>query len=1529
MSETNLTGRTIKGYELLEQIGSGGFGAVYRAYQATVKREVAVKVILAEYANDPEFIRRFEAEAQLIANLEHIHIVPLYDYWRDQTGAYLVMRWYRGGSLHDVLKKGHWPIHDVVRVLDQLTAALAVAHRNNVVHRDIKPANILLDEAQNVYLADFGIAADLGHITDYATMLASQEASSDGFIGSPDYISPEQIREQPAGPQSDIYSMGLVVYELLTGVKPFGKVSISALISKHLTEPLPNIQEVRPDLTEELNQVIKKATEKDPANRYKDIIELAVEFRKAIAHTTPEALATLEQRTRSAIDLEALGLPPGFLDGDFDADFEPLNPYKGLRAFQEADADDFFGRERLVDSLLHRFREEGQTGRFLALIGPSGSGKSSLIRAGLLPKLRQGAVENSDHWFFVEMVPGSHPLEELEAALLRIAINPPASLLQQLGEDTRGLSRAIKRVLPADSYNESELVLFIDQFEEIFTMVEVEADRAHFLNSLAEAVRDSKGRLRVITTLRADFYDRPLLYPEFGQLMSECSTVVLPLSSDELQRAIIEPAERAGLVLDRGLVGEIINDVGEQPGTLPLLQYALTELYERRDQRRLTRQAYHDIGGVSGALARRADDIYDQLNETQQGAARQIFLRLVTLGEGVEDTRRRVTMPELFSLQVEDDTLQQVLDFFGKYRLLTFDNEPLTRTPTVELAHEALIRQWGLLRDWLSDSREDLRLQRRVAQSAQEWRTANEDTSYLASGTRLQQFEEWLSTTELALAEIERAYLDASLDERQRRRAQEAARKAYEATIEQRSRYILRVLVAVLAIATVGAMVLSAFAFNQQQRALNNAETAIAAQERAQLSEGEARSLAFISSAQLALTNNNTELAIRLALQANEDGESSIQTRRTLAEAAYAPGTRAIFNKHEGRVETVVFHPDGERGLSGGRDGTLILFDLASGAVLQRMSGHSDWILDVAISPNGQFAISASQDATLIVWDLQSGEARHTLQGHTEVVNAVAINGEGTQAVSGSSDGTIIFWDIARAELLSQSAALPFPIREVAFSPSGFTALSVGAEGAVVLWNTDRAEPLLTFGPGNGGHTEEIWSVAYTPDESGFITGAEDARILLWTFEAGQPILEFNGHNARVTSLAFSNDGRRIASGSEDNTVILWDATNGAPLHQFIGHSFLVYDVALSPDANQILSASWDGSVRYWDIHEGAQIKQLGNVETAHSDDVRSVDFSPNGDLAATASLDGRVILWDIANNEVLQRLQGHSAGVNVVRFSPDGTRLASGGNDNTMIVWDVASGAIVHELSGHSDGIWALDFTPDGTQIATGARDNTIILWDAIAGEQRNRLFGHTFRVTDVDFSPDGRQLVTSSFDTLLILWDVETGQEIRRYEGHGDWVWSAEFSPNGQTIVSGSADNSILLWDAQIGTQLRRYEGHTALVNEVRFSPDGRVLTSASDDGTIILWDLDSGQELQRFNGHTDAVKSVAFSPDGQRILSASDDDTARLWAVRLSLDALSVWIEANRQIRDFTCAERALYNVPPLCPEPTPVLIPGQRT
>ncbi|MCU0475965.1 MAG: protein kinase [Anaerolineae bacterium] len=898
-------GKQLRAYEIRDQIGAGGFGVVYRAFQPVIGREVAIKVILPEHANQPDFVRRFESEAQLVARLEHPHIVPLYDYWRDPDGAYLVMRYIRGGSLGAALKRdGAWTLERAATLLDQIASALALAHRVGVVHRDIKPDNILLDEDGNAYLTDFGIAKR-----------AQSESEDDMTSGTLAYIAPEQLSGDPAVPASDQYALALVIAELVVGKHVYSDMTMSEMINKHLYEPLPDLRALRVALPDGVNDVLFKAASKTAEARYPDVLSFAAAFRRAALGRD----ATAEFPAIS-IDLDRV-----------------VNPYKGLRPFQQGDSGDFYGRESLTNRLLARMGEEMIGRNFLAVVGASGSGKSSVVKAGLIPTLRGGALPGSEAWYIAEMTPGMNPLRELETTLLGIAQKPVSGLGVTLRSGPAGLLKAAYAVLPPDS----QLVLVIDQFEEAFTMAP-DADCARLLSLIANATEDPNERLRVIVTLRADFLDRPLTMPQFGDLLRRRIEFVLPMTSSELERAIAGPIEQIGLEVDPALVERIASDINEEPGALPLMQYALTEVFERRSGRVLSLSAYERIGGVTGALARRADEVYEALDDAGKAAARQIFLRLLTLGEGKEDTRRRTPLSELVAVVPDPRLRQTTLDSFTRARLVTFDQDQLTREPVVEVAHEALIREWRRLRGWLDDSRADVRQQRQLATAAQEWVFSRRDDSYVLAGARLAQFEEWAANTDLALTVAERDFLAASIAERQRREDAEAIRRAREAALEARSKLVARVLAGVFAVAALVSVVLFVAALRAREAAERNAI-------RAEENFVRAESLRLASAANVLLYGQeaNAETGALLAVRSLASGYS------TEADAAL--------------VQAVAVSPDASRIASGSQDGWLTVFDAASGQKQWGYAGRAS-ILEIAFSPDGQHVALAPSSSPPTSW---------------------------------------------------------------------------------------------------------------------------------------------------------------------------------------------------------------------------------------------------------------------------------------------------------------------------------------------------------------------------------------------------------------------------------------------------------------------------------------------------------------------------------------------------------------------------------
>lgn len=1476
----------VKGYHLAERVGTGGFGTVFRATQDIVGREVAIKVILPQYANHPDFIRRFETEAQLVARLEHPFIVPLYDYWREPGNAYLVMRYLRGGSLHTLLEDGGRPLPESVNIVEQVASALTFAHRNGVVHRDLKPENILLDEDNNAYLTDFGIAKDLESTSAHTP----QEGA---IIGSPMYLSPEQIRGDVITERADIYSLGLLTYELLSGERPFASKAMPALLLSHLEDPMPFLSDQFEHIPLAVDMVLQRATAKLPVDRYATATAMAAGLRKALDGDFPFAEDGKEptqaiHRTRDILNVntQISELP------------EPVNPYKGLRPFQEADASDFFGRDSLIQVMLQNLGDsDTPKSNLMILVGPSGSGKSSAVKAGLIPALRHDALPNSSKWFFTEMVPGTHPMEELEAALLRVAVNPPDSLLTQLQEDERGLLRAVKRVLPSD--DDIELLLYIDQFEELFTQTEDEQVRLRFLSTLAAVASQTRSRLRIVISLRADFYDRPLMYNEFGVLVRTCSRVVLPLSDEELRMAITGPAERVGVTVARELVAKIISDVRAQPGMLPLLQYALTELFEFRTGRVLELETYLERGGVQGALARRADDIYNSLDADAKEATRQVFLRLVTLGEGVDDTRRRALRSALESVS---DVVEQVIMKFGNARLLTFDRDNDTREPTVEVAHEALIREWGRLREWLDGSREDLRMQRRLTNAARDWRNANEDPSYLATGFRLTQFEQWINNTNVSLTLQEALYFNASIEQRKAQEAAEAARMAREAKLEERSRNILRVL---FIVAVVAAGVSTVLAFNARS-----------AQQRAELREEQNRSLNLATGAQLALADDDTDQAIILALAAaTQTDDPPTQVLRSLSEAVLAPGTRRVYPDQSGNITAVAFSFDGTRILSASDDSTLVLHDRRTGAVLLDIDRHDGAVTDVALDGRGSRALSGGADGRVLMWNLRDGSLAREFIGHSSPVNAVAFSPTADIVAAGAADGSIILWDTQSGEIVQRlEDGHNGAITDLGFAPDGDRIVTAGDDARMVSWFVATGERARVY----LGHSGRINRISISADGSLIASAAAvDNAVFIWDFDNGTIRRRLVGHADQPWDVAFGPNNDRIVTASQDGSVRIWDGSTGEPIARYLGHNAGVTAVAFSPDGLNILSGAQSGELRLWDIKSGAELVRF----TDHNLPLYTVDYSPDGRLAVSGSWDTTLTVWDVQTNRTLRSFGqigntnpsfGHTDWIVEVDFNSDGSQVLSSSYDGRVLLWDVNSGEIVREFDAGIK-LWSSDLTSDDRLVAAGGEQGVLKLWDYETGDLLADLEAHEGPIRGVNFSPDGSQLLSGAgLDQWAIVWDTETHEELVRFEGHEEWIWHVQFMPDGQQALSSSSDGRVLMWDTTNGELLRTYIGHEGPVVNLDIMPDGTQFISASSDTSVRTWDIETGRELARFNGHGSTVWAVALGPDGEMAITGSGDTTARLWDISFTPDQLIDFAQNNRYIRAFNCAEAAEYEL-----------------
>ena len=1368
------------------------------------------------------------------------------------------MRWLRGGTVEDRLVDGPLDLDETLRIVDQVGGALSAAHHAGVVHRDIKPGNLLLDDERNVYLSDFGIAlvpAQPGHVGDDLRS-----------AGSPAYASPEQMTGQTITPRSDIYSLGVLIFELLTGQLPYRSQTVTSLIGEKLARPAPALSSQRPDLPNALDLVLQRATMPEPEARYASVAELVDALHAAIAtagrmattdHIAPDRPARVAGRG-AHVTMAALAIVA-------------TNPYKGLRSFDEADAADFFGRARLVEQVVSELRES----RFLAVVGPSGSGKSSVVRAGLVPALRDGAVPGSSRWFVTTMVPGRRPFEELESALLRVAINPPASLLEQLRDGERGMARAVRRSLPSDT---TELVLVVDQFEELFTQVDPE-ERDHFLASLTSAVADDEARLRVVVTVRADYFDRPLTHRSIGELMAAHHVAITPLSAEELERAVAGPAERAGARLEPGLLAAIVADVSDRPAALPLLQYCLTEVYDRRDGLVMTLAAYRELGSVSGALGRRAEEGFQSLDDEDRLAARELFTRLVTPGEGAADTRRRARRSELIALPVGSYAMERVLGAFGSQRLLTFDRDPATREPTVEVGHEALLTEWPRLKAWVDEDREGLRVMRRVAEAGEAWVQGGREEADLLHGARLEAASEWAEANPERLSAYERHFVAAST----------AARDAAEARERRTTRRLHRLAVGVSA-ALVIAVIAGTVAVAQRNEATDQRNKAT--DQRNQATE-EARNatvgrMAFQARS---LAASNRSQALLLALEADrllpdDDTLGSL-------EIALLANPGLLRSVHTATVGNAVFSPDGSRVSGGTPDGRIVEIDTSTGATVREWQvsrgpvfGGLGALGGLAVPPNSSQVLVRDERGGVRVL-ASDGIANGQLGGTVPV--AVAPR-QDTVAIATASGVRLV--DVASGSVLRTIQGPP--ATELAFSGDGTRlAIETGVGNIAIVdaaTGTTIAPPVTLSLPASIVLNETGTRLGV----GGFVDG--DAHIVdVATGETlGTPLVD-PGSQIHV---AFSDDGSLMGAVSGSGAVWIFDSTTGEPVGPNRTAPFgNPSGLGFTSDNATLLIASSSGDIAVIDL-VGRETLARPAATTGWL-----ATFSPDGKLFAVPidDSDNDTAIVDVATGKRLQTL--HPArrypdwgsalykGPLIAAFSPDGKEVAIGsaaydGQPAEVEVFSVADGTSLRRL--RVPGVpfigEPLAWSPDGRVIAGGAHDRVIRI-DARTGEVLEDLGLDLFHVLSLEYDKDGKLAVAGVPvpGTGGKAWVFDASGQLMRAYGSSttDPYWFPVWGPGGTLALPNVATGEIRLVepeaDRQAGPSFTGPAGNSAVAVASDGRGGARGVVVGGDD-MIQLWDVGTGQPIGEPIRATSSSRAAAISTNSKSAV-AQDPEHHRM--------------------------------------------------
>lgn len=1161
------------------------------------------------------------------------------------------------------------------------------------------------------------------------------------------------------------------------------------------------------------------------------------------------------------------------------------NPYVGLRSFQESDADVFFGRARLVKAMLARLTEPGVEGRLLAVIGASGSGKSSVVHGGLVPALREGGVGDSVDWFVARMTPGDDPFSSCRSALDAVATRPLEAFDDERVQGADALGRCAAAALPADS----TLLLIVDQFEELFSPSVSPDDSAEFVDMITAAVAATTGNVRLVLTLRADFYDRPLMYPRFGQLLQRCHVVATAPIDDDLVSAIEGPAELVGLEFEPGLVRVLVRDFARN-SSLPLLQHGLVELCDRRESNRLTVSAYEAMGGIEGGLARRAEAVYSEVPSDQRALVRRLFTRLVTVGEGTGDTRRRVQRRELDGLAGSSTTVDHVLERFGAARLLTFDRDPQSRQPTVEIAHEALIATWDRLGAWIDEDRDGLLLVRNVGTAAQSWADSGRDDGELYRGARLESVAAWAAAHPGALGSIESEFVAAS----EALAEQEADERAARADEDHRHHRRLRQLTIAACWAAVLALVAGSIAMVQSGRADDRRADALEA-------EADARTQAAVAAGQRAVaveardvadiardeaeTARATSDVDRLVAQAAADADRIPARSLLLAAAAYdlspSPTTAGAMQS------AIVAQPTGFAGfipIEGGTSQVKI-----GGSLIVRHTSESVEIIDrqtraitiVIPDPTQNIRVALSADErvmalagpTVRVFDVADGSLVTELDRAVAAIDVDFDPTDQSRLAIGYDDGTaeIVAWESGAVE--TTLAGQGDLVRVVAFSPDGrFVATATGSrESAVRIWDAATGLP-TSANLGGVGTALYHADVAFDRDGTRLASVDRGGVGRIWSVPDGA-LLARTDRTYGVESLyalEFESDSVIVASGPS-GVLRRWSAVDGADLGSIEPHAGLVASLALDPARETLLVGG---------VEQLALFELSGNTP-GHSVDPYPAAIAglvpPGGAVQSSISADsetvalltgGEVWVWDrTAMANAASRVPDAATGVPInATLSPDGTLLVVpyldyGRGTTEIVVFDAATISVIDRLASPRGPVVAV--SPDSHMIAitdisyprepklelhnleTGERTSLVDDLDAIT-EDVDPLSGAW--VTSLSFSPDSRRFAAANHRGAGMIWDTATMEPVGEPLGRGGSdVLDLEFGVSGDIAVT-SATNDISLLDVESREPVApTMQSPSGLSIGLAMSPDGSMLLSGGSGG-IQLWDIATGMPIGR---------------------------------------------------------------------------------
>jgi WD40 repeat protein/serine/threonine protein kinase len=1419
-------GERLDQYEILRRLGQGGMGVVYLARDTQLGRLAALKVVHPELAQSADASERFLFEARVTARFNHPHIVTIYGVGQAGGLPYLTLEYLRGETLRERLRAESPVLNEILQIAVAVAKALQEAHRRQILHRDLKPENIFLPKDGRLRVLDFGLARFLEPEKPPAAAAPAPDASmfapefaagpareANRLAGTMFYMAPEQWRLHDLTPAVDVWALGVILFEMFAGRRPYAGASFEISAAVTANEPAPSLAAAAPDAPAAICRLVDRCLAKSPAER----------------PTIDETLAELETLVGDVARRPAPG----------DAE---KSPFRGLFPFRPEDADIFFGRDAEIAACVEKLR--GQP--LLAVVGASGAGKSSFVMAGVIP-----ALETVGNWLFVSLRPGKRPFAALANSLQGQGLLDPrrsgdtaanlsaktfhvffgnrqAALADELAASPPLLGSLLR--FEAQSRGRKALVV-IDQFEELYSLGGAAEETRRFAEALCLAADDPDGPIRVVLTVRDDFLSHLAGHPGIAAAMAAGVVVLRTPNPEALAQTLIRPlAARQYSFEDEDLPREMVAAVAAEPAGLPFLQFAAQRLWEARDPRRrvLRRETYRQMGGVAGALADHADRVIDELGPGKDAIARAVLLRLIT----PDGTRRQTRRRELIEQTGPD--AGSVLDKLVAQRLLVSrrpigdEDDPRDDAPaaesTLELAHESLIARWDRLRRWYEESKDDIALFARLQTAAQTWIGHGRRSEDLWRGLSLAEADQWQGRVTQTLTPEIRHFLDQS--------------RAAEARARRRKR-IAQIALALVAVASLA----TAVYVSRQARAAR---------------EGLAHAL----------------LSDAAAAWQREDFPEARAKLRCSFEILDTPGARALWARIQGDPRcfvgrtgglnySVVFSGDGRQVVSSGAEPIVRIWTVATGEVrLIRNTGWENYAL--AVDFDGKRIAVGDNEGEVRLFATDGGESRR-FRIHHGMIRGIRFDRKWPFVVSAATDGSVVAWD-------PNTGAPRWEIPAASKFSGNWRGLSVDQEGGAVGL-VGVVSKLLLVNAADGTTARALdtreqhpVNVAFHPDGRRVASvGLEDGLLRIWDRQTGQLLGEAAGLRQ---ALAISADGKLLASATNADDIDIRDFETLKSRGLLTGHQRAIQNLDFNRDGSLLASASWDRTVRVW------RTGVFRRPETSHDQEVVGVAFSPDGRSLATGGWDKKVIVWDL-NTGVGASLTGHEGPVREVAFSPDGRWLASASNDAMVRLWDRQTNATARILSGHAREVWGLRFSPDGKRLATASYDRTVRIWDVDSGRTLNEFSGADIN-RDILYTPDGRFVVVGG-DYHVNVWDASKGVRTASFPVVRTNVCTfLALSPDGRYLASGSLeDRGGRIWDLQSGRLVQTLTGGRGPFEGVAFSADGVRLYATADDD-VETWDWRNGVLLGRFRSPAASPSNVVASPDGRFLVWATGDES-----------------------------------------------------